>query len=83
MSQQLTDSYSKLEDRVVQLSGELAQVAQMRMQELAEKRAPSRPPRKFAANSASGVLILDQYGYVRQSNAAADELLLPLVALKR
>ncbi len=82
MSQQLTDSYSKLEDRVVQLSGELAQVAQKRMQELAEKERLADRLESLLQILPAGVLILDQYGYVRQSNAAADELLLPLVGAK-
>ncbi|MEN9464385.1 MAG: hypothetical protein RL217_566, partial [Pseudomonadota bacterium] len=82
MSQQLTDSYSKLEDRVIQLSGELAQVAQKRMQELAEKERLADRLESLLQILPAGVLILDQYGYVRQSNAAADELLLPLVGAK-
>lgn len=82
MSQQLTDSYSKLEDRVMQLSGELAQVSQKRMQELAEKERLADRLESLLQILPAGVLILDQYGYVRQSNAAADELLLPLVGAK-
>lgn len=76
MSQQLTDSYSQLESRVAQLSGELATVSQQRMQELAEKERLAHRLESLLQLLPAGVLLLDKNGYVRQSNAAADDLLL-------
>lgn len=78
MSQRLSDSYSQLESQVVQLSGELAQVSQQRLQELAEKERLANRLESLLQMLPAGVLLLDQYGFVRQSNAAADELLLGL-----
>ena len=78
MSQQLTDSYSQLESRVAELSGELATVSQQRMQELAEKERLAHRLESLLQLLPAGVLLLDKNGYVRQSNAAADDLLLAL-----
>lgn len=76
MSQQLTDSYSFLEHKVEQLSGELASVSAQRMLELAEKERLADRLKSLLQLLPAGVLLLDQNGYVRQSNPAADELLL-------
>lgn len=76
MSQQLTDSYSFLENKVEQLSGELANVSAQRMQELAEKERLAHRLESLLQLLPAGVLLLDKNGYVRQSNPAADELLL-------
>ncbi|MCD8522511.1 MAG: ATP-binding protein [Saccharospirillaceae bacterium] len=76
MSQQLTDSYSFLESKVEQLSGELASVSAQRMQELAEKERLAHRLESLLQLLPAGVLLLDKNGYVRQSNPAADELLL-------
>lgn len=81
MSQQLSDSYTQLENRVVQLSGELATASQQRLQELAEKERLADRLESLLQMLPAGVLLLDQYGSVKQSNSAADELLLPLVNL--
>src|SRR5690606_20688948 len=70
MSQRLSDSYSQLESQVVQLSGELAQVSQQRLQELAEKERLANRLESLLQMLPAGVLLLDQYGFVRQSNAA-------------
>ncbi len=76
MSQQLTDSYSFLENKVEQLSGELANVSAQRMQELAEKERLAHRLESLLQLLPAGVLLLDKNGYVCQSNPAADELLL-------
>src|SRR5690554_6768155 len=81
MSQQLSDSYTVLENRVVQLSGELATASQQRLQELAEKERLADRLESLLQMLPAGVLLLDQNGWVKQSNTAADELLLPLVKL--
>ncbi|WP_430459803.1 sensor histidine kinase [Thalassolituus sp. LLYu03] len=77
MSQQLTDSYSFLEHKVEQLSGELASVSAQRMQELAEKERLADRLKSLLQLLPAGVLLIDQNGYVAQSNPAADDLLLP------
>lgn len=82
LSQQLSTSYAQLENRVMQLSGELASVSAQRMQELAEKERLADRLESLLQMLPAGVLLLDQYGYVRQSNAGADELLLHLVGGK-
>src|SRR5690606_36664317 len=74
MSQQLTTSYSELESRVEQLSGELASVSRQRMQELAEKERLAHRLESVLQLLPSDVLLLDKNGYVRQSNAAANDL---------
>lgn len=79
MSQQLSDSYTVLEKRVVELSGELATASQQRLQELAEKERLADRLESLLQMLPAGVLLLDQKGWVKQSNTAADELLLPLV----
>lgn len=76
MSQRLTDSYTFLENKVEQLSGELASVSAQRMQELAEKERLADRLGSLLQMLPAGVLLIDQHGYVRQSNPAADELLL-------
>lgn len=78
MSQKLSDSYLKLETQVEQLSGELAQVSQQRLTELAEKERLANRLENLLEMLPAGVLLLDQLGRVRQSNPAADELLGPL-----
>lgn len=78
MSQKLSDSYLKLESQVEQLSGELAQVSQQRLQELAEKERLADRLESLLEMLPAGVLLLDQFGRVKQSNPAADSLLLEL-----
>ncbi len=82
MSQQLTTSYSELESRVEQLSGELASVSRQRMQELAEKERLAHRLESLLQLLPAGVLVLDKNGYVSQSNAAANDLLLGLTPHK-
>lgn len=76
MSQQLSDSYSFLEDKVEQLSGELASVSAQRMQELAEKEQLADRLESLLQMMPAGVLVLDENGFVSQANPTADDLLL-------
>ena len=80
MSRKLTDSYEFLENRVEELSGELASVSAQRMQEMAEKERLADRLESLLQLLPAAVLVLDQFGCVRQSNRAADDLLLPLIA---
>lgn len=80
MSQQLSDSYAFLEDKVEQLSGELASVSAQRMHELAEKEQLADRLESLLQLLPAGVLVLDENGIVTQANATADELLLPATA---
>jgi two-component system sensor histidine kinase FlrB len=82
MSQQLTDSYTFLENKVEQLSGELASVSAQRMRELAEKERLADRLESLLQLLPAGVLLIDQNGYVRQSNPAADDLLLSNAGLE-
>lgn len=76
MSQQLTDSYAFLENKVEQLSGELATVSAQRMNELAEKERLADRLESLLQMLPAGVLLLDEYGVIVQSNPAAEDLLL-------
>jgi len=76
MSQQLSDSYAFLENKVEQLSGELASVSAQRMQELAEKENLADRLESLLQMMPAGVLLLDENGMVNQANPAADDLLL-------
>lgn len=76
MSQQLTDSYAFLENKVAQLSGELATVSAQRMQELAEKERLADRLESLLQMLPAGVLLINENGVITQSNAAADDLLL-------
>ena len=76
MSQQLTDSYAFLENKVEQLSGELATVSAQRMQELGEKERLADRLESLLQMLPAGVLLLDENGVIIQSNPAAEDLLL-------
>ena len=76
MSQQLTDSYAFLENKVEQLSGELASVSAQRMHELAEKEQLADRLESLLQLLPAGVLVLDENGFVTQANPTADDLLL-------
>lgn len=76
MSRQLTDSYAFLENRVEQLSGELASVSAQRMRELADKERIANRLESLLQLMPAGVLVLDANGYVAQANPAAEQLLL-------
>lgn len=76
MSQQLTDSYSFLENRIEQLSGELKSVSAKRIQELAEKEQVANRLQALLDLLPAGVVLIDDMGRVEQANPAANELLL-------
>jgi len=76
MSQQLSDSYTFLENKVEQLSGELASISAQRMHELAEKEQLADRLESLLQMMPAGVLVLDENGFVSQSNPTADDLLL-------
>lgn len=75
MSQQLSDSYEKLEGQVTRLSGELAEVSAARMKELKEKEQLADRLHSLLELLPGGVVVLDGNGYVQESNPAAHQLL--------
>lgn len=75
MSQQLTDSYSKLESQVQVLSGELAEVSAARMKELKEKERLADRLHSLLQLLPGGVVVLDGNGRVQESNRAAHAML--------
>lgn len=76
MSQQLSDSYAFLENKVEELSGELATTSAQRMHELAEKEKLADQLESLLSMLPAGVLQLDEKGVVTQCNPAAEDLLL-------
>lgn len=75
MSEQLTDSYSKLESQVHVLSGELAEVSAARMKELKEKERLADRLHSLLQLLPGGVVVLDGNGRVQESNRAAHAML--------
>lgn len=75
MSEQLTDSYSKLESQVHLLSGELAEVSAARMKELKEKERLADRLHSLLQLLPGGVVVLDGNGRVQESNRAAHAML--------
>lgn len=75
MSEQLTSSYHLLEDRVIELSGELASMSEQRMKELAEKEQLASQLESLLNMMPAGVVVLDKKGSIQRSNPAADKLL--------
>lgn len=75
MSQQLTDSYFLLENRVSELNQELNMVANQRMQELAEKEKIANRLENLLNFLPGGVVVLDSSGRISECNPAAVELL--------
>lgn len=75
MSEQLTDSYSKLESQVQLLSGELAEVSAARMKELKEKERLADRLHSLLQLLPGGVVVLDGNGRVQESNRAAHSML--------
>jgi two-component system sensor histidine kinase FlrB len=75
MSEQLTDSYSKLESQVHLLSGELAEVSAARMKELKEKERLANRLHSLLQLLPGGVVVLDGNGRVQESNRAAHAML--------
>ena len=75
MSQQLTDSYFMLENRVAELNKELSTVADQRMQELAEKEKIANRLENLLNFLPGGVVVLDSSGRISECNPAAVDLL--------
>lgn len=75
MSQQLTDSYFLLENRVAELNKELSTVADQRMQELAEKERIANRLENLLNFLPGGVVVLDSSGRISECNPAAVDLL--------
>lgn len=75
MSQQLTDSYQKLESQVQVLSGELAEVSAARMRELKEKERLADRLHSLLQLLPGGVVVLDGTGRIQEVNRAASQLL--------
>ena len=71
MSQQLTESYAKLEGQVQVLSGELAEVSAARMKELKEKEQLADRLDRLLQLLPGGVVVLDGNGRVQEINRAA------------
>ena len=78
MSAQLSQSYEFLESKVEELSGELAEVSQQRMRELAEKECIAERLESLLHMLPGGILLLDGEGRIRECNPAAQALLLPV-----
>ena len=75
MSQQLTDSYFLLENRVAELNQELNSVADQRLKELAEKEKIANRLENLLNFLPGGVVVLDSRGRVSECNPAALDLL--------
>lgn len=75
MSQQLADSYNLLENRVAELNRELNNVADQRIQELAEKEKLANRLENLLNVLPGGVVVLDSSGRISECNPAALELL--------
>ncbi len=75
LSEQLTDTYRAMEERVSQLDGELHRVAEERLQELQEKERVAARLQSLLTLLPAGVIVLDQFGRIADCNPAAIDLL--------
>lgn len=75
LSAQLSDTYRAMEQRVVQLDGELHRVAEQRLQELQEKERVASRLQSLLSLLPAGVIVLDQFGRIADCNPAAIDLL--------
>ncbi|MBU2863153.1 PAS domain-containing protein [Reinekea forsetii] len=75
MSEQLSDSYHLLENRVVELSGELASLSEQRLNELNEKEALAEQLESLLHLMPAGVIVVDNRGFVQRINPAAEQWL--------
>lgn len=71
MSEQLSNSYHLLENRVVELSGELASLSEQRLRELNEKEALAEQLESLLHLMPAAVIVLDNRGIVVRANPAA------------
>jgi two-component system sensor histidine kinase FlrB len=73
MSEHLSDSYHVLEQRVVELSGELASLSEQRLKELNEKEQIAEQLESLLRLMPAAVIVLDNKGIIRQANPTADD----------
>lgn len=77
VSAQLNESYRLLESRVSELKGELAQVSEERLRQLAEKERLANRLEHLLEVLPGGVIVIDGQGVVAEANPAAVALLGP------
>ena len=75
LSEQLTDTYRAMEERVSQLDGELHRVAEQRLLELQDKERVAARLQSLLTLLPAGVIVLDQFGRIADCNPAAVDLL--------
>ncbi|MEL7401120.1 MAG: PAS domain-containing protein, partial [Pseudomonadota bacterium] len=75
LSQQLSDSYTVLEDRVASLTQELNNVSDQRMVELAEKERIADRLENLLSVLPGGVVVIDATGRISEANPAARDML--------
>ncbi len=75
LSEQLADTYRAMELRVGELNRELHEVAEQRLRELQEKERFAARLQSLLKLLPAGVVLIDRYGRVADSNPAAQELL--------
>ena len=75
MSEQLSGSYQVLEQRVVELSGELASLSAQRLTELNEKEQIAEQLASLLRLMPAAVVVLDNKGFIDQTNPAAESWL--------
>lgn len=75
MSQQLSDSYQHLENRVADLTAELNAVSAKRLEELAEKENIATRLESLLNVLPGGVIVLDARGRIAEANPAAKDML--------
>lgn len=77
LSLMLAGSYEKLEQRVNDLTSELASVSDQRLRELTEKERLANRLETLIQSLPGGVVVLDSSGLIVESNPAAEVLLMP------
>ena len=75
ISGRLGSSYSLLENRVNELTGQLAQVSEQRGQELHEKERLAHRLQSLLDLLPGGVVVIDGHGVVREANPVARDML--------
>lgn len=75
MSENLSESYQVLEQRVVELSGELATLSEKRLRELNEKERIAEQLESLLRLMPAAVIVLDNKGVIRQTNPTAQQWL--------
>ena len=82
LSSQLLGSYEKLEQRVHDLTSELASVSEQRLDELTEKECLANRLEALIQSLPGGVIVIDSSGLIVESNPAAEALLEPQLQFK-